>query len=398
VRTTETPWPPIGDSPFLAHWLFLPLLVGTIQIAGTHFAGLRQPDRIDLDALGILLLAVGPAALVLRWHYPVAVLSVVLAATLSYLLLDYPRGPIFLALIVAFVTAVLAGHRIAAVISLLVGYPSFAWLPYLVGTEPPPTLAQALGVGAWLLVLLTSAEIARSHRDNRLVVERKREEEAKHRASKERLRIARELHDILAHNVAVISVQAGVALHLIDERPEQVRSALAVIKQASNDALHELRSVLDLLRNGDPELSPFPAAGLNRLNDLVSKSEGAGLVVTAHTLGTPRTLPSAVDLAAFRIVQEALTNATRYARGARVTIEVTYGDHDLIITIEDDGAGVPASTTAGSGQGVAGMRERAALLGGDFEAGPRAGGGFRVSARLPLGTNPASDPANGRLS
>ncbi len=376
----------INETPtrtLLGRGFLLPLAVAAIQIVGTHFAGLRQPERLDLEALGILLLAVGPAALILRRRYPASVLGFVLATTLGYSLLDYPRGPIFLALIVAFVTAVMSGRRVAAITSLVVGYFSFLWLPYLVGTDSSPTLGQALGLAAWLLVLLTVSEIARSRRERALELARTREEEARRRASEERLRIARELHDVLAHNISLINVQAGVALHLMDERPEQARTALTAIKQASNEALGELRSVLDILRDGHEAPPRSPTSGLARLDDLVAKTEAAGLRVTTRVDGTPRSLPPRVDLAAFRIVQEALTNVTRHAGDARATVRISYGERDLTVLVDDDGRGPTAETPSG-GKGISGMRERATALDGELEAGPRPGGGFRVRARLPL--------------
>jgi signal transduction histidine kinase len=190
VTIDETQWqrhpgPPLGRR------FLLPLAVAMIQIVGTHFAALRQAERLELDGRGILLLGLGPAALVLRRRYPVAVLGFVLATTLGYLLLGYPRGPIFIALIVAFLSAVMSGHRAAAVMALLFGYPSFLWLPNLVLTEPPPTLGQALGAAAWLFVVLAGAEIARSRRERALEFAHQRAEEARHRAGEERLRIAR---------------------------------------------------------------------------------------------------------------------------------------------------------------------------------------------------------------
>jgi signal transduction histidine kinase len=377
----ETQWRDHGP-PLRGFGFLLPLPIALIQIVGTHFAGLRQPERMDLDAFAILLLAAGPAALFLRHRYPAAVLGFVLAITVGYFLLDYPRGPIFLSLIVAFVTAVMSGHRIAAVTSLVVGYSALSFLPYLVGTDPPPTWAEALGVAAWLLVLLAGAEIARSRRERAIEASRARAEEARHRASEERLRIARELHDVLAHNISLINVQAGVALHLMDERPEQARTALTAIKQASNEALGELRSVLDILR-GNESLPRSPTSGLARLDDLVAKTEAAGLGVTTRLDGTPRPLPPRVDLAAFRIVQEALTNVTRHAGKANATIRIGYGERDLTVQIDDDGSHTAADASSG-GKGIPGMRERAAALDGELEAGPRPGGGFRVRARLPL--------------
>ena len=390
VTVNESPWGRHRNFPPPGPRFLLPLVVGVIQIIGTRFAALGQPEHGDLDVLGILLLAAGPAALLLRRRHPVAVLGFVLATTLGYLLLDYPRGPIFLALIVAFVSAVMSGHRVAAAISLVVGYFSFLWLPYLLGVEEAPGWAAALGLGAWLLVLLTVAEVARGRREQAIESARAHGEEARRRASEERLQIARELHDVLAHNISLINVQAGVALHLIDERPEQARTALAAIKDASNEALSELRSVLDVLRRGYEDPPRSPTSGLARIDDLVARTQAAGLAVSKRVEGVPRQLPAEVDLAAFRIVQEALTNVTRHAGGASATVRVGFEANALAIQVDDDGRGMPA-TLSGGGRGIRGMSERAAALGGEVKAGPRSGGGFSVVARLPLNEEPSKE-------
>jgi signal transduction histidine kinase len=180
-------------------------------------------------------------------------------------------------------------------------------------------------------------------------------------------------------------MQSGVALHLNKELPEQARSSLAAIKQASKEALAELRSVLDILRQDGEPAARSPTWTLARLEDLVSQAAAAGLEVRTETDGEVRRLPFAVDVAAFRIVQEALTNVTRHAGPATATVRVSYGDRDLTVQVDDDGRGLSAHGSApGSGNGIVGMRERVAALGGDLQAGPRAGGGFRVRARLPL--------------
>lgn len=198
--------------------------------------------------------------------------------------------------------------------------------------------------------------------------ERTREEEARRRASEERLRIARELHDVLAHNISLINVQSGVALHLIDERPEQARTALVAIKQASKDALREVRSTLGALREVDEEPPRSPTPSLARLDDLAARVAVAGLEVRTRVAGEARPLPAGVDLAAFRIVQEALTNVARHAGPATATVQVTYGERDLTVQVDDDGGGAPGEAAPG-GSGILGMRERAAALGGELEAG-----------------------------
>jgi signal transduction histidine kinase len=237
-----------------------------------------------------------------------------------------------------------------------VGYASFLWLPYLVGEEPAPNWAQALGLGAWLLVLFTVSEIARSRRERALELARTRAEEAKRRASEERLRIARELHDVLAHNISLINVQAGVALHVTEDLPEPALDALTAIKQASVEALGELKSVLEILRQGHEGPPRTPTSGLAHLDELVAKTEAAGLRVTTRVEGTPRPLPRGVDLAAFRIVQEALTNVTRHAGRASAEITINYREGDVILQIDDDGRGQSSKVSSG-GKGIAGMRE-----------------------------------------
>ncbi|MFE0516827.1 sensor histidine kinase, partial [Streptomyces sp. NPDC058964] len=200
------------------------------------------------------------------------------------------------------------------------------------------------------------------------------------RADEERLRIARELHDVLAHSISVINVQAGVGLALLDTDPEQARTALTTIKAASKEALGEVRQVLDTLRA--PGAAPrAPAPGLDRLPELVEQAAGAGLTVDVE--GAPPSLPPGAGLAAFRIVQEALTNVVRHSgsRHARVCFEDDDGGA-LRLRIDDDGPANGAEA-GGSGNGLAGMRERAAALGGTIEAGPRPDGGFRVLAVLP---------------
>jgi signal transduction histidine kinase len=350
------------------------------QLAGTYFAGRHQTDRRSFDAIAALLLTTGPAALVVRRRWPVPVLLTAFVSTLLYAGLDYPRGPIFFALIAAFLTAALAGHRAVAWAVLAGGYVAFLFVGAVLRDEDPPGWVPAAGLAAWLLVLAGIGEALRIRRARMEHEARTREEEARRRAGEERLRIARELHDVLAHNISLISVQAGVALHLMDQQPDQARTALTAIKAASKEALGELRSVLDVLRQGDEGPPRAPTAGLDDLDRLVSGATAAGIDVEVRTEGTPRPLPPSVDLAAFRIVQEALTNVTRHAGPATATISLTYGDESLTVRVDDDGRG---PTSNGSGNGIRGMRERAVALGGTLDAGPKPGGGFRVTASLP---------------
>src|SRR5215217_4392363 len=358
-------------------------LVAVAQLGLTTLAAHRQPDRQALDLLAYLLLAAGPVALLWRWRSPAGVLGVVTASNLLYFALGYPYGPAWLALIVAFWTAVTAGARRAAWITAFVGLAAYFALAALIGRAEPATPATVAAHTSSLLLVLAVAEVAIAGRQRRLDAERTRAEEERRRAGEERMRIARELHDVLAHNISLINVQAGVALHLMDEQPGQSRSALAAIKQASNDALGELRSVLDVLRQGDEAPPRAPASGLAQLDSLVAGAGATGLEVRTRVEGPPRPLPAGTDLAAFRIVQESLTNVTRHAGPASATVLVRYGPDDLTVRVDDDGRG-PAATGTGAGNGIRGMRERVAALGGELITGPRPGGGFRVQARLPI--------------
>jgi signal transduction histidine kinase len=370
-------------------WLFdafVAILIAAVQIGGTSLAARHQPDRYPLDGPAVALLLVGPAALLFRRRYPVAVLAACFVSTLAYVVVGYPQGPIFAAMIVAFVTTRLRGHRAEAWISVAVGWPAFLWLAHLVGRDAAPSLGDMFGLAAWLLVMATTAEVVATRRAQAAEAERMHREETARRAGEERLQIAQELHDVLAHNISLISVQAGVGLHLLDEQPEQARAALAAIKEASKEALGELRSVLDVLRGDDDAAPRVPAPALTTdLTTLVTKAKSAGVEVGVETTGERRPLAPGVDRAAFRIAQEALTNVTRHAGGAHARVLVAYHDEALTLEIVDDGgANGDGRHHDGTGNGITGMRERAAALGGSLDAGYRPGGGFSVRARLPL--------------
>jgi signal transduction histidine kinase len=350
----------------------------------TFFASQNQPARRPFDIGTVALIGVATGALAARRRRPVAVLAVVFGAILVYFVAGYANGPIWLALIVAYVTAVLRGHRLAAAVTAVIGFAIFPWLDFLIRDGEAPSAAVLAGLAAWLLVLLGGAEIVRFRRERAAEAIRMREEESLRRATEERLRIARELHDALGHHLSLINVQSGVALHLNEDLPEQARTSLSAIKQASKEALIELRSVLDILREQGEQAPRFPTSTLARLGDLVSQAAAAGLEVRTEIEGDVRPLPFGVDVAAFRIVQEALTNVTRHAPGATATVRLANGERDLTVQIDDDGGGSTTHGTVGTGKGIVGMRERVDALGGELEVGHRPGGGFRVRVRLPL--------------
>ena len=221
--------------------------------------------------------------------------------------------------------------------------------------------------------------------------ERTRDETARRRAVEERLRIARELHDSLTHSISVIQVQAGVAVHLARKRGEDVPPALLAIQEAGTDATRELRATLSVLRDQDHYGSEdgeggedCDGSGLGQLDTLMARARSAGLPVSLTVTGARRPLPPDVDQAAYRIVQEALTNVSRHAGPACASVHLQYAQDTLTVQINDDGKGV-STVSAGPGLGLIGMRERVSALGGRLHAGPREGGGFQVRAELPVG-------------
>jgi signal transduction histidine kinase len=387
VSSTAPTRPTVTEGRWLAAapvWV-VPLAVAAFQVTGTIGAARSQDETGSLDVLAFVLLVGSAAVLLARRRHPVPVLLATLGMVLLYFALDYPHGPVFVSLVVAFFAVVTSGHRLLAWVVGVAAYVAYVVVLWNFDDEGAPSLANAAATAAWLLVVLVVAEIVRIRSERALEAARGREEEARHRAGEERIRIARELHDVLAHNISLINVQAGVALHLVDEQPDQARTALAAIKDASKDALRELRSVLGVLRQVDEEVPLAPAPGLGDLDGLVSKAGSAGLAVRVERDGHVQTVPAEVDVAAFRIVQEALTNVNRHAGAATATVRVGYGDGELTVQVDDDGTGALGDQTeVGSGQGIPGMRERARSLGGELEAGRRPGGGFRVRARIPL--------------
>ncbi|MES9539265.1 histidine kinase [Actinomadura sp. NPDC000600] len=252
-------------------------------------------------------------------------------------------------------------------------------------------LLQAAAVTAFLqadevllMTVLLGAAVAfmagNSIRTRRGHAEAMREQATAQAVSAERLRIARELHDMVAHSIGIIAIQAGVGGRVIDTQPAEARNALQAIEATSRDTLSGLRRMLTALRKDDPGAAPLgPAPGLADLDRLAEAARDAGVAVDVRTAGEPRPLPPDVDLSAYRIVQEAVTNVVRHAGTDRCRVTVGYGDGDLAVEIEDDGRG----GVVGTGYGLVGMRERVALLCGEFAAGPRPGGGFRVAARIP---------------
>ncbi|MFH8444363.1 sensor histidine kinase [Streptomyces sp. NPDC018026] len=363
------------------------VLVTAFVLVGSNFAAhAQEAERAGLDPFARVLLFVTGAALLWRQRYPVPVVFGTAVTTLVYLGAGYPYGPVFVAVAVACFSAVVAGHRRAAWAAMgtlwaghaLVAHWLYRWLPP--SGDSAASWGQELVIATWVVAIAALSELARARREQWARERAERAQAARRRADEERLRIARELHDVLAHSISVINVQAGVGLALLDTDPEQARTALTTIKDQSKEALGEVRQVLDTLRTpGDAPRAPAP--GLDRLPELVEQAASAGLTVEVE--GKPPRLSPGTDLAAFRIVQEALTNVVRHSGSRHARVRLDRDGGTLLLRVDDDGPATGAEA-GGSGNGLAGMRERAAALGGTIEAGPRPDGGFRVLAALPI--------------
>jgi signal transduction histidine kinase len=305
---------------------------------------------------------------------------------------DFPDGPVWLGLFVALYSLAAYGDGRGSLVLAAAGTSVLAvgWLVAAADIEPRAAIGWVFfRIGASVM----SAALGESVRSRRAIAadaqaraelaERTREEEARARVAAERVRIAREVHDTVAHAIAIINVQAGVSAHILDRRPEQAREALRTIAQTSSRALNEMRAVLGVLRDDEDDRAPQP--GMGQLGELASKAREAGLEVELDHATPAEPLPNAVSNAAYRILQESITNVIRHAGPTRVTVAVRPGSDALELRVTDEGSRTPGlAPSSKPGKGILGMRERCLLLGGELDAGPLAGGGFEVRARLPL--------------
>ncbi|TMR09557.1 sensor histidine kinase [Nonomuraea turkmeniaca] len=352
-------------------------------LAGMLITYAFRGDR-QLNVLDVVLPAITFAGLLVRHRYPVAALIVVSVSVAVY----YPRagldGPLIVLAFMILYTAADRGHLIAAITVgavLLLGM----GLGELGGSRHVDD-SMFIAIAGWVVAAIAFGGVTRNRRayleeaERRAIdAERGKEEEARRRESEERLRIARELHDVLGHNISMINVQAAAALHGLKKRPEDAEEALRTIKDTSKETLRELRTTLGVLRQVDEDAPTAPADSLARIDALVAAS---GLEVRTELSGPLEAVPTEVDLAAARIIREALTNVSRHSGTNKATLSVSNTSGNIMIRVEDEGPG--ATYDGGSGFGLQGMRERASALGGTLEAGPRPEGGFRVVARLPL--------------
>ena len=376
--------------------VLLAIGIGLVQVLGVVISERvgRSPDWRAPDTLAYLLLTAGAAVLLFRRRWPLGVLAVTVACGLAYAARTYPEGPSQLAVYPALWTVALTvprrQARLAAAATALVAAASelFLYGDTMFDGEPLYAAVTVFAAMWWGEAVRARRAYVAELRDRAERAERTREEEARRRVDEERMRIARELHDVVSHTIGVISVQAGVAAHLLHRRPDKAADSLAAIRQASDEALGELHAMLGVLREGEGDggRAPLaPAPGLAELDALVAQAAGTGVEVEVSVEGAPRRLPPAVDLACYRVVQESLTNVVRHAGASRAEITVSRHAGQVVVEVTDDGRA--NGNGNGSGQGILGMRERARALGGSLEAGPRPGGGFRVRATLPLGAS-----------
>jgi signal transduction histidine kinase len=370
--------------------------------AQLHFLRTHQPG------LAYALVVLAGLALYWRRRSPLSVLAVTVALVAAYSAAGFVPGAGLVSVYVAVYTVALLEQRLVAMAAAAVsagtlflaagaGGP-FGWLG---GTNTVmvvcviASVAVGIAVAARHQVFVTMRERAER-------AERDREDEARRRVDAERLRIARELHDVVAHTMSMINIQAGVAAHVLAERPEQASQALTAIKEASREGLRELRAVLNVLRKVEESEATAPAPRLDQLAALVDATTQAGIPTVLRFDGErPSVMPEGLELAAYRIIQESLTNVLRHAGpGATASVTVAFEPGRIVIEVDDDARPALVSAVAGtspgvgSGAGIPGMKERASAFGGSVVAGPRELGGWRVTAIFPIPRS-ASDDGGG---
>jgi signal transduction histidine kinase len=366
------------------------LIVGTFAVVASRVAAWGQvPPRRALDPVADLLIIAAASALAVRRMRPLVALSVAVGAIAAYEALRYPHGPILFVLGIAMFSvaqrAPIRRSLIAGLIAVVV-----VVVPELVNThlvERLDDVSLLLVTRSGLVVLPWAVGVVTRVRSD--AVRRVYYTEARQAVYEQRLRIGQEVHDVVGHRLAVINMRAGIALHVLTKRPEQAKEALEAIKAASKDALDDLRATLALFRwPPDDDQARRPPPGLPDLTELVAAIRDTGVPVELVVSGEQPRVPASVGLAAYRIVQESLTNVLRHAGPARATVAVDYQHDAIVLDVTDDGPGQPGADLHPDGRqqrhGIAGMRERAAAVGGMLTAGRRPEGGFRVHARLPI--------------
>lgn len=356
--------------------LALAVCLGVLVLGWTYAIGPWMPTDRDLDALAYLLVSGTALALVWRRRAPLWVLAVTTALTTTYLLLGYPYGPILVMFAIAVYTVAryLQWRTAALASALALGvllvhlFTNSAALPGLLGLAP---------ASAWAVVPFAIGTTVAQRRD---AIVRAHQAAVDHGIAEERLRVAQEVHDVVGHGLAAIKMRADIALHLLPRSPEQAQPALEAVSRTSAQALGELRSTLKMVR-GDPD-HHAPTPGLGDLDALYRRMRDAGLQVRARTTGAPAELPPDAALAAYRTVQESLTNVLKHADRKEATIAIDYREAGVQIQVTSPCPQDPPAP-ATEGMGIVGMRERVTAQGGRLVAGPDPAGWFVVRAWLP---------------
>jgi len=378
-------------------------LLAVLQIIGFWNIGMRttspmgirpltqQPDLSGQPLLPMVVAALAFVPLAFRRRYPAIVLFVVSVPTVVYLAQHWPPAMVTLAPMLALYTlATLSERRGTALVGLLVAGMIVGVSALVMSSSR--AVAEIVSLFALLAASAFLGDTTRNRRrymremENRaLEAERTREEEALRRAAAERVRIARDVHDLIAHNLTIVTVQADAGLRVFGDHPEQAREALRHISTTGRSALRELRGMLDVMRTGNDSAAPLvPTADLSRLDNLAASIREAGVDVEVQRIGDLENLPMIVGVSAFAIIQEALTNVVRHANAQHACVIVRALSDRLEVTVTDDGtASSSTSASASRGHGIMGMRERVNALGGTFEAAPLPAGGFAVNATFP---------------
>lgn len=371
-----------------------PAVVAVVAVFTASDLAVNAPEHRQADWFSWTVLAVSLLALLRRRRYPVAVALVTGAGCAAWALYGHIGELLNLPVIVALYTVAVQGHRRRTAITAVVAASASGAVALAVGKDVANPQGAPLLEMIWPLLPLLLGEVVRTRRqllaeyaERAARAEEDREREAERRVREERVWIARELHDIVAHTVAGMTVQAGVALEALDRRPEVAREAMRQVRASGADAVRELRATLSVLRAEPAGGAPVPQ--LAQLAELADRVSADGIRISLHcdTGGTEP--PPSVQLAAYRIVQEALTNVVRHADARHAAVSVTEAGGRLVVEVVDDGP--PRAGPTGQGFGLLGMRERATAVGGELEYGPLPGGGFRVRARLPVATRARPD-------
>jgi signal transduction histidine kinase len=382
------------------HWVAIDGVVAVL-FAVFYLVGSTRPAYGIPTWVAYMLALASTLPAAFRRFWPLPVLGVVLAGSVASMAIGTGKDPSLVVAFVLYMVALRYSRRVSA--GVLAGVLSLTtagaaaggaalYHNRISGGAAHFVSSAAVIVAGWVIGVAVREQRAysaglREQAERRVQAQLA---EGRRTVTEERLRIARELHDVVAHSLSLIAVQAGVGNYVARARPAEAARALASIEATSRAALREMRRLLGVLRDDHADADLAPAHGLADVGQLITGTADAGVRVQLEIRGTQRAVPPGVDLAAYRIIQEALTNVVKHARTTASRVTVTYTDDALCLEITDDGAGAPAAAVvAGAGHGMTGMRERTNLFGGEFHAGPLPGRGFRVAARLPLDAAPA---------